>query len=496
MVASVIAAFLYLRIMVSTWMADPDDGERPSRAASRSPPGWRSRRPSVFTLVVGIFPEWLPATAAETTTARLARMSVAGDSRQSPGGHRADDAAPTLRRMKAVATGLLVLAAVVFLVANANEDGRAWVGYVRAGAEAAMVGALADWFAVTALFRHPLGIPIPHTAIIPRRKDQIGRSLGEFVQGNFLTREVLMARLEGVESASGSGAGSASPSTPSGRRPAIADALRGAIEVLDDRDVQEAIGGARRAAAAVDATWRRCSARPSTSPSRAATTSACSTPCSRAWRSFLDDNRGTLRGRLDRSRRGGCPSRSTTASSTRSSPACSASSPTCATTPTTRCAASIDARVRALAERLRDDPVLIAKAEELKHELLSHPEVQAWLQSLWGELKRAILDGADDPDSELRRRLDAGSVQPAGDWPTIASCRPRSTTGSSASSSTSSRTTAARSPTSSPRRSSAGTAADTSGASSCRSAATSSSSASTARSSAASPAWPSTPSAS
>ena len=101
-----------------------------------------------------------------------------------------------LRRMKLLATGLLVLAAVVFLIARANEEGGpGWVGYVRAFAEAAMVGALADWFAVTALFRYPLGLPIPHTAIIPRRKDQIGRSLGEFVQGNFLTRDVLAERL-------------------------------------------------------------------------------------------------------------------------------------------------------------------------------------------------------------------------------------------------------------------------------------------------------------
>ena len=104
-----------------------------------------------------------------------------------------------LRRMKLFATGLLVLAALVYLVARANEeDGPGWVGYVRAFAEAAMVGALADWFAVTALFRYPLGLPIPHTAIIPKRKDQIGRSLGEFVQGNFLTREVLAERLHGV----------------------------------------------------------------------------------------------------------------------------------------------------------------------------------------------------------------------------------------------------------------------------------------------------------
>ena len=104
-----------------------------------------------------------------------------------------------LRRMKLLATGLLLFAAGVYLVARANEaNGPAWVGYVRAAAEAAMVGALADWFAVTALFRHPLGLPIPHTAIIPERKDQIGRSLGEFVQGNFLTRDVIADRLDGT----------------------------------------------------------------------------------------------------------------------------------------------------------------------------------------------------------------------------------------------------------------------------------------------------------
>ena len=87
-----------------------------------------------------------------------------------------------LRRMKSFATALLVAAAVVYVLARRAEDGGpAWVGYLRAAAEAAMVGALADWFAVTALFRHPLGLPIPHTAIIPTRKDVLGASLGDFV---------------------------------------------------------------------------------------------------------------------------------------------------------------------------------------------------------------------------------------------------------------------------------------------------------------------------
>ena len=87
--------------------------------------------------------------------------------------------------MKGVALGALIGMAVLFCVAFVlQRDIEGW-GYVRAAAEGGMVGALADWFAVTALFRHPLGIPIPHTAIIPKRKDEIGRSLGEFVETNF-----------------------------------------------------------------------------------------------------------------------------------------------------------------------------------------------------------------------------------------------------------------------------------------------------------------------
>ncbi|RZM10294.1 MAG: DUF445 family protein, partial [Sphingomonas sp.] len=93
---------------------------------------------------------------------------------------------PALIRMRIVATGLLVLMAVVFLVSRALVDRHPAIGFVRAFAEAAMVGGLADWFAVTALFRHPLGLPIPHTAIIPRNKDRIGDTLAIFLRDNFL----------------------------------------------------------------------------------------------------------------------------------------------------------------------------------------------------------------------------------------------------------------------------------------------------------------------
>ncbi|OMQ14264.1 hypothetical protein A7K94_0217855, partial [Modestobacter sp. VKM Ac-2676] len=120
--------------------------------------------------------------------------------------------AADLQKMKRLATGLFVLAAVVFLACVLlGEDAGTWVGYVRATAEASMVGALADWFAVTALFRHPLRLPIPHTAIIPRKKDQIGTSLGAFVQENFLTRRVVEERLATVDVPGRLGAFLASP---------------------------------------------------------------------------------------------------------------------------------------------------------------------------------------------------------------------------------------------------------------------------------------------
>ncbi|KQY60693.1 hypothetical protein ASD11_07080 [Aeromicrobium sp. Root495] len=97
-----------------------------------------------------------------------------------------------LRRMRLIATSLLVVAAIVFVLTH-GQDG--WISYVNAAAEAAMVGAIADWFAVTALFRHPLGLPIPHTAIIPKRKASLGESLQEFVADNFLRDDIVRERV-------------------------------------------------------------------------------------------------------------------------------------------------------------------------------------------------------------------------------------------------------------------------------------------------------------
>ncbi|MFJ4715668.1 DUF445 domain-containing protein [Streptomyces sp. NPDC088785] len=151
-----------------------------------------------------------------------------------------------VRRMKATATGLLVLVAFVYALTTwAEHTGAgAWTGYVAAAAEAGMVGALADWFAVTALFRHPLGIPIPHTAIIPRKKDQLGLSLGEFVGENFLSGDVVRDRLRSVGIGSRLGAWLAEPRNADRVTAELATALRGALTVLRDSDVQAVVGEA------------------------------------------------------------------------------------------------------------------------------------------------------------------------------------------------------------------------------------------------------------
>lgn len=106
-----------------------------------------------------------------------------------------------LAAMKRVATGLLGVALVVFVVARLLERAFPWLAVVRATAEASLVGGLADWFAVTALFRKPLGLPIPHTAIIPTQKDRIGRILGNFLQSHFLSTAVLAANLKSMRMA-------------------------------------------------------------------------------------------------------------------------------------------------------------------------------------------------------------------------------------------------------------------------------------------------------
>jgi uncharacterized membrane-anchored protein YjiN (DUF445 family) len=142
-------------------------------------------------------------------------------------------------RMRMIATGLLVAMALLFLLAAQLQARHPCLGFVKAFAEAAMVGGLADWFAVTALFRRPLGLPIPHTAIIPRNKDRIGETLAAFLRDNFLIPSVVARRMRNVDVAGAVGSFLANPA-PEGRlREGASRLLADILESLD----QERLGG-------------------------------------------------------------------------------------------------------------------------------------------------------------------------------------------------------------------------------------------------------------
>src|SRR5229473_2445886 len=153
---------------------------------------------------------------------------------------RPDDAERQARldAMKRRATGFLAIALVVFITASIYEPLYPWLGYVRATAEASLVGGLADWFAVTALFRHPLGLPIPHTAIVATRKEHIGRILGNFVQNHFLSRDVIAANLRAVRPAERAARWLADPENSRRIARQIAAGLAKTIEALPDEEVR------------------------------------------------------------------------------------------------------------------------------------------------------------------------------------------------------------------------------------------------------------------
>lgn len=143
-----------------------------------------------------------------------------------------------LRRMQRLALALLGLMAVMFVVSFLLQDSYPAWGYVRAASEGGMVGALADWFAVTALFRHPLGLKIPHTNLISRKKDEIGEGLGSFIEDNFLAEDVVHDKLSEISGARAAGAWLTGPGGARRTSDFIASAALGALDVLDDNDVR------------------------------------------------------------------------------------------------------------------------------------------------------------------------------------------------------------------------------------------------------------------
>src|SRR6185436_20421669 len=155
-----------------------------------------------------------------------------------------------LIRMRRWATGLLLAMTVLFVASHVwrpeGETARWLWGYVRAFAEASMVGGLADWFAVSAIFRHPLGIPIPHTVVIPRNKDRIGDAVGKFIADNFLKPELVAERVKNFDLSAGIGKWLAEPQQSG----VVAGELVAGIPLLLDALDDDTVSGFLRSQAA------------------------------------------------------------------------------------------------------------------------------------------------------------------------------------------------------------------------------------------------------
>lgn len=320
-----------------------------------------------------------------------------------------EERAADLRRMKLVATGLFVFAAVVFFVARVLEEEQSWAGYVRATAEAAMVGALADWFAVTALFKHPLGIPIPHTAIIKKRKDQIGMSLGGFVEENFLTREVITERLADAGIAGRLGQWLSVPENARTVGDQSAAVVRGVTEVLQDDVVQSGLEGV------ITERAKQVKVAPLVGRVIDVATEGehhqtLLDTVIAALDGFMDENLESFRNRLTQESPWWVPETVDDVVFDKIYGAVRRFLTEVADDPHHEIRRDMDRRAITLAQDLRTSPELIDRGEQIKAEFLAHPEVRAWMQDLWTKIKVGLIEATEDPDSELRLRLEEALV--------------------------------------------------------------------------------------
>jgi uncharacterized membrane-anchored protein YjiN (DUF445 family) len=309
--------------------------------------------------------------------------------------------------MRRRATGLLVVMTVVWIVArSAEEGGAAWIGYVRATAEAAMIGGLADWFAVTAMFRHPLGIPIPHTAIVPNRKDQIGRSLGEFLQRNFLSGPVVADRLTASRPGARLAEWLARPGSAAIVARHAADAIVAVTGALDDEEIQTAVEDL------VVTRLRVAPIAPLAGRVLGAVTEGgrhheLLDSLLRGFDRYLVEEQDILRGRFARESPWWVPEAIDDRIFEKLHGGLRGFIAEVVADPRHEVRQHLDARLAELVVRLQEDPDLIARGESLKEELLAHHALRDWTSSLWADAKRAIAEQAADPTSPLRQRLES-----------------------------------------------------------------------------------------
>jgi uncharacterized membrane-anchored protein YjiN (DUF445 family) len=306
-----------------------------------------------------------------------------------------------LRQMRTVAVSLLLFAAAVYVV-TLDQDG--FLGFVNAGAEASMVGAIADWFAVTALFKHPLGLPIPHTALIPKRKDDLGRGLEDFVGENFLQEEIIRDRIAAATISARVAAWLANEDNARRVVDEVAElAVLALGKVRDDHiaslvndalvprfreePISPLLGGLLDEAlrddlhhGLVDLTLAELHDWLRENPETVQEVLGERAPW---WAPDRLNERVTARIHLEMVRWVG----------------------DIRDDPYHRARQALDSMLRQLAHDLLQDPDVQARAERLKNRLLEHPTVISSGISLWNALRRALTGSLADPQGAVRLRL-------------------------------------------------------------------------------------------
>lgn len=311
-----------------------------------------------------------------------------------------------LRRHRLMATGLLVVMAGLYALSRALPPEPAfWIGLLEAGSEAALIGGLADWFAVTALFRRPLGLPIPHTGLIPRNKDRIARRLGLFVTDNFLAPDLVHERLRGLQISGRVGLWLARPENARRAADHLTEMIPPLLAAVDDARLrallQTALTRRLRAADLASLLRQALAVVPKDDYDALLTQAlvagrealaahedhiqALVSERNRWWMPKTIDrrvSRAIVRGvldLLDELAQPGHPSR-----------------------------ARLDAALIDLREKMEHDPAVHARLAELRDRLLGQPRVQAQMGRVWDELRRLTAEAAVRPDSRLRLTLADG----------------------------------------------------------------------------------------
>jgi uncharacterized membrane-anchored protein YjiN (DUF445 family) len=302
------------------------------------------------------------------------------------------------------ATALLVVMAAVFAAALALESRAPWLGYVQAAAEASLVGGLADWFAVTALFRHPLGLPIPHTAIIVERKEQFAQTLGDFIQESFLTPEVIVQRLRASAVVPRLADWLADESNASRVAAELADGAVALTDLVRDEDVHDTIEDFLREKALTlpVAPLAGKGLRMLTDQGRH---QQVLDVILRELDGYLATHGAELRNRLGDKSPWWLPLAVEDRIFERLVEGAHLLIQEMLVEKEHHLRAQFDARLKVFIDDLETSPEYRAKGEQLMHELVEQPEVRALVASLWEDAKAQLRMQASDPDSELRRRL-------------------------------------------------------------------------------------------